>query len=156
MQARLITIGLLLVASLTSGGIPNHSQDQNGSQAVHGPDINEKRLAVNLVRVINTAEMSYSAKDGGSFAEWDALSVSQGFKQAIDDFSHNSPKLKDLNVGAPADIMPGWRLRLTVSSDKKSYAVAVSNTSDKECSYALVSDEEGVIREARMLGCPKG
>jgi len=120
---------------------------------MQGPDMQEKKLLVNLVRVINTAQMTYRDKDGGSFAEWDALIASPGFKQAISQFSGSSPKLKDLNLSAPTNIMMGWRLRLTVSLDRKSYVVTLNSTSEKECSYAVVSDEEGLIREARVIGC---
>lgn len=99
--------------------------------------------------------MTYRDKDGGSFAEWDALVASQGFKQAIDQFSRSSPKLKDLNSGAPTNILTGWRLRLVVSLDRKSYFVALTRKSEKECSYyEIVSDEQGLIREATMIGCP--
>ena len=99
--------------------------------------------------------MAYRDKEGGSFAEWNALSASQGFKQAIDNFSRDVSGLKDLDLSAPAEITPGWRLRLTVSLDKQSYVVIVTSKADKDCSYALVSDEEGVIREARAIGCPE-
>jgi hypothetical protein len=122
---------------------------------MQGPSTEEKRLVVNLVRVINTAQMTYRDKDGGSFAEWDALVPSQGFKKAIDQFSRSTPKLKELNLSAPTNIMVGWRLRLTVSLDRRSYVVALANKSEKECSYEIVSDEEGLIREARVIGCPE-
>ena len=97
--------------------------------------------------------MRYRDKDGGSFAEWNALIASQGFKEAIDQFSRSSPGLKDLNLGTPTEIASGWRLRLTVSQDKKSYSIALTSKSDKGCSYAVVSDDEGLIREARIIGC---
>ena len=155
MRFRLATAGSLLIVSLTVGGSPNKGQDQNHSSTVRGPDKQERPFAVNLVRAINTAEMAYRDKEGGSFAEWNALSASQGFKQAIDNFSRDVPRLKDLDLSAPTEITPGWRLRLTVSLDKQSYVVVLTSKSDKDCSYALVSDEEGVIREARAIGCPE-
>ncbi len=152
MRSRFIAVSSLLVSYLMVGGIPNHAQVR---PSIQGPDMQEKRLLINLVRVINTAQMRYRDKDGGSFAEWDALVASQGFKEAIDQFSRSSPRLKDLNLGAPLEIMSGWRLRLTVSQDKKSYSIVLTDKSDKDCSYAVVSDDEGLIREARIIGCPE-
>jgi hypothetical protein len=151
MRFRFIAVSSLLVSYLMVGGIPNLGQVRPSE--MHGPDMQEKRLLVNLVRVINTAQMTYRDTEGGSFAEWNALVASQGFKKAIDQFSRSSPRLKDLNFGAPTEIVSGWRLRLTVSQDKKSYSIALTSKSDKECSYSVVSDDEGSIREARIIGC---
>jgi len=151
MHFRFIAASSLLVSYLMVGGIPNLGQVRPSE--MHGPDMQEKRLLVNLVRVINTAQMRYRDKDGRSFAEWNALIASQGFKEAIDQFSRSSPGLKDLNLGTPTEIASGWRLRLTVSQDKKSYSIALTSKSDKGCSYAVVSDDEGLIREARIIGC---
>ena len=110
MRFKLATAGSLLIVSLTVGGSPNKGQDQNHSSTVRGPDKQERTFAVNLVRAINTAEMAYRDKEGGSFAEWNALSASQGFKQAIDNFSRDVSGLKDLDLSAPAEITPGWGL----------------------------------------------
>jgi hypothetical protein len=128
MRSKFMAINSLLVACLTVSGIPNHGQDRPSE--MQGPDMQEKRLLVNLVRVVNTAQMTYRDKDGGSFAEWDALVASQGFKKAIDQFSHSSPGLKGLNLGTSTEIVSGWRLRLTVSQDKKSYSIALTSKSD--------------------------
>lgn len=152
MHFRSIAVSSLLASHLMmGGGIPGYGQIRPSE--TQGPDTQEKRLLVNLVRTINTAEMTYRDADGGSFAEWNALVASQGFKQAIDQFSRSSPELKDLNLNAPADIVSGWRLRLTISQDKKSYSIALISKSDRKCSYAIVSDDEGLIREAAIIGC---
>jgi len=57
MHFRFILASLLLVSYLMVGGIPNLGQVRPSE--MHGPDMQEKRLLVNLVRVINTAQMTY-------------------------------------------------------------------------------------------------
>jgi hypothetical protein len=70
--------------------------------------------------------------------------------QAINRFSHGDPKLKDVKLEDSSEILPGWRLRLTNASDKKSYVVFPEKTSGQG-HYAFVSNEEGVIWQATAL-----
>jgi hypothetical protein len=127
---------------------------QNQSPLAQGPDLGARKLAVDLVRVINTAEMGYRTQSKGSFAAWTDLSVSPELKKATDRFSRSDPKLRDIDFNTSGEIITGWRLRLTISPDSKSYVVVLADTSDKQCAYAVVSSEEGLIREARVIGCP--
>jgi hypothetical protein len=135
---------ILIVPSLMALG------NSRQASVARGPDYPELKLAVDLVRVINTAQMTYRDQSAGMFAAWNDLSRSQGFGNAIDNFAHGDPKLKDVKLDDPSDIMPGWRLRLTVAPDKKSYIVFLERTSDQK-RYAFVSDEEGVIWQATAL-----
>jgi hypothetical protein len=145
----------LLFVSLVVGGNVSSRQNSGQSQplSVLGPDIHEKRFAVDLARVINTAEMTYRDQNNKSFAAWDTLAASPGFKKARDIFLRQDPKLGDINLASSSDLVAGWRLRLVVTPDNKSYVVVVTSTSDKNCGYAVMSDEEGLIREARAIGC---
>jgi hypothetical protein len=135
---------ILIVPSLMALG------NSRQASVAQGPDYPERKLAVDLVRVINTAQMTYGDQSAGMFAEWNDLSRSQGFGKAIDSFAHGDPKLKDVKLDGPSDIVPGWRLRLTVAPDKKSYIVFLERTSDQK-RYAFVSDEEGAIWQATAL-----
>ncbi len=138
-----------LVLALPFITLENHDQ----TSEAQGPNQQERKLAVDLVRTVNTAEMAYRAQSAGSFAPWAALTASRGFAQAVNRFSQGDIKLKHVNFNDPSEIMTGWRLRLTVSSDNRFYSVLLADTSDKHCAYALVSDEEGIIREAMAMGC---
>jgi hypothetical protein len=144
--SKIVTTGFLLFVSAflrANGQAP----------ALQQPDIHEKRFAVDLVRVINTAEMSFRDQHNNSFAPWDALTASPGFQKARDTSLRNDPMLGNINTSNPSEVVAGWRLRLAVAPDSKSYVVVLANTSDKNCGYAVVSDEEGLIREARAIGC---
>jgi len=94
--------------------------------------------------------MTYRDQSSGLFAEWNDLSQSQGFGKAIDIFAHGDPRLKDVKLDGSPEIVPGWRLRLTIAPDKKSYIIFLQETSNQG-RYAFVSDEEGVIWQATAL-----
>ncbi|HXN50410.1 MAG TPA: hypothetical protein VN943_00635 [Candidatus Acidoferrum sp.] len=49
--------------------------------------------------------------------------------------------------------MPGWTLRLNVSSDGKGYDVLLEDTTDQTCGYAAVTDERGIIRQSKAIDC---
>lgn len=122
------------------------------SASGNGPELQQRRLAVDLVRAINTAEMAYRDRSGGSFAGWAGISASPEFNTAITRSTHGDSKYKNVNLASPSEILPGWALRLTLSEDRKSYAVILIDTAD-QCSYSLMSDQEGIIREGRTIGC---
>jgi hypothetical protein len=123
-------------------GIFTHGQEQN--RTTPGPEIQEKRKAVNFIRSVNTAEVRYRDKNNGSFADWDVISTSDEFKK-----STNPQDSSD-----STDILPGWHVRLMLAADKKSYVVVLTSKSDETCADAFVSDEGGLIRVARGMGCP--
>ena len=112
----------------------------------------EKRFAIGLVRLINTAEMKYRNKQN-SFATWEQLAVSPDFQELKEKSFCDDPKLKDINTGNPSQIAQGWQLRLLLGKDGKTYVVVLTNTTDQNCGFSFVSDEGGLIREAKLLGC---
>lgn len=114
----------------------------------------DRKLAVAIVRAINTAEMASRSQTGGTFAEWADLSQSPAFTAAIERFSRGNPKIKQIDFRTASEIIPDWIFRLTVSADRRSYVIVFADSSDKACAYALVSAEDGLIREARVIGCP--
>lgn len=143
MRLKLMTMAVIL--ALSSAAVM--SQNQQGAK---GPG-QQAKLAVNLVRVVNTAEMAYRTQSPGSFADWADLAKSPGFAKAVDHFSHASPRLKDIRLENPVDVTPGWHLRLITSLDRKSYVIVLLNKSDR-CS-GFLSDEGGVIRRVAAMGC---
>jgi hypothetical protein len=147
MQFRMIHICLIVGTVLTF--LPKNSHAANED----GPDLEQRTLAINMVRAINTAEVSYRSHGNGLFADWASLSASIEFNNVLNRLSRTQPKLKDANLSSMDEILPGWRLQLTVSEDHKSYVVMLMSTVDR-CRYAAVSDQEGIIREGFAIGCP--
>lgn len=141
---KLLTLGLIL--AVPSVVVKGRNQDNTGQQQ---PDPKERTAAVNLVRALNTAEMAYRDQSRGSFADLNGLTQSRALAEALDRFSRSSPMLKDIKLST-AEVMRGWKLRLLVSSDKKSYLIVLLS-SDKCVGFE--SDEEGTIRKVSSAGC---
>jgi hypothetical protein len=117
------------------------------------PSQEERAKAVNVVRLINTAEMSYSMgtkKDAtdapGHYASWDELYRSGVLKAVQDKWA----MFKDLQVSASPELMPGFHLDLLVSADGKSYSIALHDTKDGHGLFTVFSDQNGII----FLGSP--
>src|ERR1700722_1893877 len=110
--------------------------------------------AVNVVRLINTAELWYkqgSKKDGsdahGQYASWDELYRSGVLKTVQDQW----PMVNDLQVSASTDLMPGYHLDLLVSADGKSYSIALHDKRAGEGLFSLFSDQNGIIFSGSLL-----
>jgi hypothetical protein len=140
---------------------PPRSPDAKGeSNAVFSIDITRAAphsprqiLAVNLLRAINTAEAQFRANHG-SFAAWDTLVeakelTDEGMKWA----AHNDPELADVHLSPGPEILPGWKLRLHLSSSGTQYDAMLEDATDKGCGYAALTDERGVIRQGRTIDC---
>lgn len=113
----------------------------------------EQQLAVNVIRVISTAEVKYR-HERGAFATWRELTATDEFKEAVKHFSRGTPKLADAKWNDPSAILPGWEARLLVPEDRQFYEVMITQTLDPNCALSFISDERGLIRRATALGCP--
>lgn len=67
--------------------------------------------------------------------------------------THNDPELADVHVAPGPEILPGWKLRLYLSSDGNHYEALLEDATDKGCGYAAFTDERGVIRQGRTIDC---
>ena len=117
------------------------------------PNDEERARAVNVVRLINTAEQWYNGgtkKDAtdahGRYASWDELFKSGILKTVQDQWA----MVKDLQVSAGPEVMQGHHLDLLVSADGKSYSVALHDTRDGDGLFSVFSDQNGII----FLGSP--
>ena len=140
----IITAGILLLVALSAA---SRAQDQKSSSQ------EERAKAVSAVRLINTAEITYAsgAKDGsvaahGSFGSWDELNKSGAVKAVQSRWA----EAKNLSISDGNEIMPRWHLDLLVSSDGKSWSVALHDTRDGDGLFSLFSDSTGII----YLGAP--
>jgi hypothetical protein len=145
-HASLIAV-LLIVAA--AAPLPS----QNAVDQATDPDYVKHRLAVNLLRAINTAEMDYKNKHG-VYASKDTLLVSEEFTgRGMAWAAKNDPQLASAHVSIGPEVLPGWSLRLNLAADGKGYLVLLEDTADKSCGYAAVTDERGVIRQSKTVGC---
>jgi hypothetical protein len=120
------------------------------AQEQKSPSHEERAKAVNLVRLINTAENWYdvgaNTKAGviearGRYASWDELNDSGVLKTV-----QGQPSMaKNLQVSAGPEVMQGYRLDLLVSADGKSYSLALHDTRDGDGLFSLFSDQNGII-----------
>ena len=109
---------LLLLAGVSAKLL---AQDQKS------PNQEERARAVNLVRLINTAENWYNVGTNteagvieahGRYASWDELNNS-GVLKTVQGLL---PMAKTLQVSASPEVMQGYRLDFLVSADGKSYS----------------------------------
>lgn len=141
-------VGVLLL-SLAVISVKSPAQEQKS------PTHEERSKAVNLVRLINTAENWYdvgaNTKAGviearGRYASWDELNNSGVLKTVQSQLA----MARNLELSASPEVMQGYRLDLLVSADGKSYSLALHDTKDGDRLFSLFSDQNGII----FLGSP--
>lgn len=143
--------------ALVSGGfmvavaIPQHAQSPATQSSA---DQHARRdAAVKTLRVINTMEVDYKSRHG-SFAGWDVLLASGEFTGRRMHFAvQDEPQLANVNLSKAPQILPGWALRLNVTSDGKGYDVLLEDQTDKTCGYAAATEERAVIRQSKTIDC---
>ena len=111
-------------------------------------------FAINVLRAINNAERDYKTRHG-TYASWQTLVGEgdfgeQGTKFISEDFYTVAHAL----YGIGPEIVPGWKLRLNLSNNDKSYDAQLEDVADPKCGYAGVTDERGVIRQSKSIDCP--
>jgi hypothetical protein len=112
------------------------------------PDQERLRVAIGLVRTINTAE-GVERSTRGSFASWQTLLAHEQdkFNEWLRSFYSRDP---NVYFSSTPEILPGWNLRLLLQPDGLGYVVLIEGAKDKN-GYAAVSDERGVIRVCKPL-----
>ena len=139
-----IALFITMAKTLRSQNAPHSSSDADRARHL---------LAISLLRGINTAEAEYKMKHG-SYAPKDALLASDEFKgRGIAWAAKNDPQLANATLSNGPEILPGWALRLNVTTDGQGYDLLLEDTTDKTCGYAAVTDERGVIRQSKAIDC---
>lgn len=142
-----------LIAALFILGVAAPLSSQNAPAQTTDPDHAKHSLAVNLLRAINTAEMDYRNKHG-VYASKDTLLASEEFTGRVLVWAaKNDPQLVNAHVSNGPEVLPGWSLRLNLAADGNGYDVLLEDIRDKSCGYAAVTDERGVIRQSKTIGC---
>jgi hypothetical protein len=150
MRGKMRRAALLLILILTWQAA---SWAQKGAPAVTDRERERRSFAQNLVKAINAAEADYRKKHE-VYANWDTMVgigdfSSSGTKWAPAEF----PTVAHALYGNGAEIVPGWRLRLHLSKGDKAYNLLLEDVTDPKCSYAVFSDERGLIRQGKSIDC---
>ena len=116
---------------------------------------NERRsFAINVLRAINNAELDYKNKHA-TYTSWQTLVGDGYFGESGTKFiSEEFPTVAHALYGLGPEIVPGWKLRLNVSNNGKSYDALLEDVTDPKCRYAGITDERGVIRQSKTTDCP--
>ena len=114
----------------------------------------QRSLAANIVRTINTAEAHYK-KNHGTYATWATFIGNGDFTDTGTKWAPESlPTVAHAMYGSGPEIVPGWKLRLTVSNNGDAYDLLLEDVNDPKCHFAVASDERGLIRQSRLIDCP--
>jgi hypothetical protein len=108
--------------------------------------------AVNVVRLINTAE-NVEYRKSGKYLGWPELAKSPSFERAKVLFARSNMSVGDANISGEGPILIGWKLRMSVSADGKNYLLSLGPEENKSCDSSFFTNETGMIQEGRGLGC---
>ena len=151
MRRRRIWLTLFLGGMLLSVAIPQRAQSPAAQSSVD--EHARRNAAVSTLRAINTMEVVYQSRHG-SYASWDVLLASGEFTgRQMHLAVQNEPQLANVSLSNAPQILPGWALRLNVTSDGKGYDVLLEDQTDKTCGYAAGTDERAVIRQSKTIDC---
>lgn len=147
-SASLVAALLILAAATLSDG-------QNAPAQTSDPEYTRHFVAITLLRNINTAELGYKYKRGGSYATWEVLLASDEFRASkfVGQLAKIDPQLSNVQFSTGPEILPGWSLRLNLTGDGQSYDLMLEDLTDKTCGYAAITDERGVIRQSKAIDC---
>ncbi len=115
-------------------------------------DYDRRMLALNVVRLINTAELAYR-RERGQYASWEELYSSTALEQARQTFTSRGNTTATLASGA--EVIPGFELRLVTKPDGSGYNLSLKDIQDKNCGVSFFSDERGLIDQGKNIGCPE-
>jgi hypothetical protein len=145
-------LGIVLCSGLLFCG--SASPQKKPSPTAQDRQREQHSLAFNVVAAINAAEAN-SKKKTGAYTTWETLYntgefTSNGTKWAPE----SMPTVRNAMFSSGPEIVPGWKLRLTISKDGKAYSLLLEDVNDPKCHYAIVSDDSGIIRQSRSIECP--
>lgn len=145
----LVVLPLLAAILLSS----SFSSAQKPAAVVPDRELQRRSFATQFLHALNAAEQDYKKKHG-KFASWQALYgdgyfTTSGTKWVSDDF----PTVGHAMYNNAAEVVPGWKLRLSLSNDASAYDALLQDVTDAKCGYAVLSDERGVIRQAQFVSC---
>ncbi|HKW32107.1 MAG TPA: hypothetical protein VJN92_03815 [Candidatus Acidoferrum sp.] len=148
MRTKSVLFSIVLIALLIT--TVKTVRGQNTPHSSSDTDRAKRVLAVSLLGVINTTELEYKMSHG-AYAARDALLASDEFKKRGTPWFAKYATNTSFSTGT--EVLPGWALRLNVTTDGQGYDLLLEDTTDKTSSYAAVTDERGVIRQSKAIDC---
>lgn len=113
-----------------------------------GTKANENYM-LNLIRLINTAELDYQHARG-HFADYEELSKSDSLRTAAQRLSGTFSRAS-VAIDPDSPLRKHYNLVLVSKGDK--YVVVVNESNDEPCKTSFVSDNKGIILRAVPVGC---
>jgi hypothetical protein len=145
-------VALFLIAAVCSFAVAAGPQ-KTTAPALTGRELQRRSFALNFLRALNNAEQDYKKKHG-TFGNWDALFAEGYFTETGTKWgSADFPTVTQAMYSRATEIVPGWKLRLSISNGGKSYDALAEDATDAKCGYAGVTDERGMIRESEFISC---
>ena len=124
----------------------------HGQNPIPSSENARHQLAIDLLRSINTAELDYKLRHTG-YADWKTLVTNAYFTSSGTKWAPKDSPLAKLQFSKSSEILPEWSLRLNVSADAKAYDLLLEDLKDDKCGYAAITDDRGVIRQAKSIDC---
>jgi hypothetical protein len=106
-----------------------------------------RQTGVNVVRLINTAEMNYK-RAHGNYATWDELFRSG----AISEREKPGTLFQGLKLSAGPEVTPDWVLNLVTAAGGKGYELSLRDSPDA-CGFSFFSDQRGIIYQGGVIDC---
>lgn len=106
-----------------------------------------RQTGVNIVRLINTAEMNYKHAHG-NYATWDELFRSG----VISEREKPATPFQGLRLTGGPEVVPGWALNLVTTAKGQAYALSLRHLTDT-CGFSFFSDEHGIIYQGGVIDC---
>jgi type II secretory pathway pseudopilin PulG len=148
---KLVAIFLLLIFAILTTAPQSYAQKP--TVPVFSRENERRSFASNVLRAINNAELDYKTKHG-SYATWETLVGNGYFGDTGTKFiSEEFPTVAHALYGLGPEIVPGWKLRLNLSSSGKSYDALLEDVTDPKCGYAGLTDERGLVRHSKSVAC---
>ena len=123
---------------------------QNPQVQTRNKPLTPREKAVEVVRVINTAEYEYR-NDHNRFGSWDEVYASG----IVNNLQQTWPKMRDLSVASGTEVIPGFRLTLLVAQDANAYSLSLHEMQSRGCGLSVFSDQSGLIYEGTIVDCPQ-
>lgn len=151
------------IEETVKGGVSSAVSGEGGTGEIHGavsgtaPDPSGARPkatpleAVNVVRLINTAEADYKFKMG-KYANWRDMLNSPIFRKTLAR-TQDVYRLEKNALARGPEVIPGYQLRLVVSPAGDHYVLSLEEVRVKECATFFYSDDRGLIQEGKNIGC---
>jgi hypothetical protein len=145
---------LVLCAALLFGAWRSVSAQRQPTATLQDRQREQRSLAANIVRAIDAAEKNYKIKKGG-YVSWDTLVNNEDFTNMGTKWAPETlPTVAHAMYGSGPEIVPGWKLRLTIAKDGNAYDLRLEDVNDPKCRYAIISDDSGYIRQSQSISCP--